>query len=408
MNGPLRFARWYLVSAMVVAPLMAVEHAHAQRDGALRFEKEVIDTGFSGGYGIKVADIDSDGAMDVLALAYRPSELAWYRNPDWEKTLIETGLDGLIDASPHDIDGDGHVDLAVASAFNLGDPDSGGEVSWLRNPRGDGEGEARDWAVHSIDSIPTSHRLRWADVSGTGTKALVNLPIIGAGASAPEYRGGAELTAYTVAEDPAEPWGHVVLDDSLEMAHGLHITDWDRDGRDELLTGSYSGIDLVNLASRGEFVTRDTLVTPRHTERPGAGVSDVVAGRWRGDERFLATIEPWHGNEVVVYLRDDTRRESWRRTVVDDSLASGHALLAVDLDNDGRDEIVAGGRGEPHALNVYRYNETAGNWQRTVLDRGGVAVSGLAAADLDGNGFMDVVAVGASTANVVIYHNMGR
>lgn len=407
MNDPLRFARRTLVSAMVV-PLMAIPHAHAQREGALRFEKEVIDTGFSGGYGIKVADIDGDGATDVLALAYRPSGLAWYRNPGWEKTVIETELDGLIDAAPHDVDGDGHVDLTVASAFNLGDPDTGGQVSWLRNPRGDGENGAQGWAVHAIDSIPTSHRLRWADVSGTGTKALINLPIIGAGATAPEYRGGAELTAYTVAEDPAEPWGHVVLDDSLEMAHGLHVTDWDRDGREELLTGSYNGIDLITLAHRGQFVTRDTLVAPQHTERPGAGVSDVVTGRWGEGERFLATIEPWHGNEVVVYRRTEVQPGSWQRTVIDDSLVSGHALLAADLDNDGRDEIVAGGRGEPHALNVYRYSEAAGRWQRTALDRGGVAVSGLAAADLDGNGLTDVVAVGASTANVVIYHNMGR
>lgn len=408
MNDPLRSVRKSLVSAMVVIPLLATQYAHAQRDGTLRFEKEVIDSGFEGGYGIKVADIDGDGADDVLALAYRPSELAWYRNPGWEKTVIDTELDGLIDAAPHDIDGDGHVDLTVASAFSLGDPDTGGQVSWLRNPRGGEEADAPGWTAHAIDSIPTSHRLRWADVSGTGTMVLINLPIIGAGASAPEYRGGAELTAYTVAEDPAEPWGHVVLDDSLEMAHGLHVTDWDRDGREELLTGSYGGIDLITLANRGEFVTRDTLVTPQYTGRPGAGVSDVVAGRWQGEERFLATIEPWHGNEVVVYRRAEGQRGSWQRTVVDDSLSSGHALLAVDLDNDGRDEIVAGGRGEPYALNIYRYSETSGGWQRTALDRGGVAVSGLAAADLDDNGFMDLVAVGASTANVAIYHNMGR
>lgn len=407
MNDPLRFARRALVSAVVVLPLMLAQHAHAQRDGALRFEKEVIDTGFSGGYGATVADIDGDGAVDVLALAYRPSELAWYRNPGWEKMVIETELDGLIDAAPHDIDGDGHVDLAVASAFSLGDSESGGKVSWLRNHRGSGEEEAPRWTVHAIDSIPTSHRLRWADVSGTGARVLINLPIIGTGAAAPQYRGGAELTAYTVAENPAEPWGHVVLDDSLEMAHGLYVTDWDDDGRDELLTASYSGIELIDLASRGQFVTRDTLVAPQYTERPRAGISDVVAGAWRGEERFLASIEPWHGNEVVVYRRAQGHRGSWQRTVIDESLVSGHALLAVDLDNDGRDEIVAGGRGEPHALNVYRYDEAAGRWQRRELDQG-VAVSGLAASDLDGNGFMDIVAVGASTANVVIYHNMGR
>ncbi len=44
-------------------------------------------------------------------------------------------------------------------------------------------------------------------------------------------------------------------------------------------------------------------------------------------------------------------------------------------------------------------------WQRTLLDPGGVAVEDLAAADLNGDGRIDLVAVGRATKNVKIYWN---
>ncbi len=408
MSYSIRQSRSIAFRAATVLALVVPVVAQAQTGiTPAQFEKEVIDDRFQGGYGVTITDVDGDGALDVVALAYRPSALAWYRQPEWRKATVETGLDGLIDVAPHDVDGDGHVDLAVASAFDLGDSNSGGQVSWLRNPLGvdaGADGAVGGWSSHPVASLPTSHRLRWADVSGTGTPVLINLPIIGTGATAPDYRGGADLTAYTVPEAPTGPWPRVVLDRSLEMAHGLHVVDWDRDGREELLTASFNGVDLITPANRGQFVTRDTLLPAEHTGRPSAGMSDVVVGQWHGRERFLATLEPWHGHEVVVHVRE---AGEWQRAVVDDSLASGHALLAVDLDNDGRDEVIAGGRGEPYALNIYRYSEEARRWQRTELDSE-VAVSGLAAADLDGNGYQDIVAVGAATANVVIYHNTGR
>jgi hypothetical protein len=47
-------------------------------------------------------------------------------------------------------------------------------------------------------------------------------------------------------------------------------------------------------------------------------------------------------------------------------------------------------------------------WARHVLEDGGVAVEDLAAADLNGDGRIDIVAVGRQTHNIRIYWNEGK
>lgn len=389
------------------------QFADAQRGGFVSFQREVIDDNFPGGYGVSIADIDGDGQVDILALAYVPGTLAWYRNPDWQRQEISTGTSRLIDVAPHDITGNGLTDLVLASEFRLNDPDTGGLVSWLENPRElPTESADGQWTRHDIDRIPTSHRLRWADVSGRNVPVLINLPIVGSGATAPEYEGGVALTAYTIPANPRSHWPGVTLDDSLEMAHGLTIVDWSGNGRDQLLTGSFDGVHLFSLATGNRWIDRRILIDAQPGQRPAVGVSDVVVGHSAetdtgAESRFLATIEPWHGNEIVVYRPGPDTGEQWRREVIDSTLVTGHALLAADLNNDGSDEIIAGGRGAPHALNIYRYDPVSERWNRQVLDSS-VAVSGLAVADITGNGFLDIVAVGSATTDVVLYRNSGR
>lgn len=377
-----------------------------QAAGTFRFERVLIDGEVPGGYGLTVADVDGDGRDDIIALATNPAQFVWYRNPTWEKYQITATSSGNIAVAAQDIDGDGDIDLVLASEFDLRASTEGGLVQWFENPGNPMENQ--QWQAYKIDSVPTSHRLRWADIRGSGKPALINLPIIGIGAVAPRYETGAQLKAYPLPANPRGPWTSVVLDDSLEMAHGLAVVDWNADGRDELLTASFTGIDLLRFASDGVFVKKTQLGEGERGERPHQGSSEVALGTLRRGKRFLASIEPWHGNEVVVYEAGEEASLPWVRRVIDDSLVGGHALLVADLNNDGRDEIIAGNRSIPYGLYYYRYQSETGVWERSSISEGRIAVSGLAIADFTGNGFLDIVAIGTATGNVVLFKNRGR
>ena len=106
----------------------------------------------------------------------------------------------------------------------------------------------------------------------------------------------------------------------------------------------------------------------------------------------------------------------WQRHVIDEQLKWGHAVWCADLDGDGKDELVIGVRddlgkasGEKCGVRVYKALDAKGTkWKRHLVDEGGVAVEDLACADLDGDGKIDMVAVGRATKNVRIYRNVGK
>lgn len=385
--------------------LSGCQVADAQR-GFVDFSLTTLDEEMRGGYGIEVADVDGDGLTDIIALATNPAQFVWYRNPTWQKHTISTVAQRNIDAAPLDIDGDGDMDVVLASEFALGESTQGGLLHWLENPGNPVLNQ--EWEMHYIDEIPTSHRVKWGDVNGDGAPELINLPIIGVGASAPLYDVNLQLKAYVIPPDlDVESWPGVVLDESLQLAHGLAIHDFNGNGQDDMLTASFGGVHLFRLAVQGQPVHKQQLGAGKQdSDRPQIGSSEVDVGSLER-ERFIATVEPWHGNQVVVYTEPADADGLWNRRVIETGLANGHALLAADLNNDGMDEIIAGGRSEPYRLAIYRYLPESDDWRRIDLDDGNIAVSGLAVADFNGDGFLDIVGIGAGTRNVVYYENSG-
>lgn len=309
--------------------------------------------------------------------------------------------------APYDVDGDGDIDLAFASEFNLGDSNNGGLVYSAESP--DDPRTNREWTIRLIHTVPTSHRIRWADIDADGRKELLVPPIIGVGASGPGYVGAAEFKSHTIPADPTGPWQTAVLDDSrLEVAHGLEIVDWDGDEMEDILTASGVGVLLFRPASAAGKDYVLPVGAGKEGPRPERGSSEVGLGSLGPDERrFVATIEPWHGNEVVVYTPKDGGAFRWSREVIETELDGGHGLVAADLDGDGYDEIVAGHRGGDYGFYIYRHQPDSESWGRIPVDVGGIAVSSLDVEDINGDGRLDILSVGSATSNVVWYENAG-
>lgn len=364
-----------------------------------------LDSAFEGGYQVTAADIDGDGRPDVVGLG---ETVAWLSNPDWRKRPV-TGSQtrGNIDVAAYDIDGDGKLDLAVASGFDLNDSGHGGTIQWFSR------GASLDvpWTPHPIGAYPTTHRIRWVDVDGTGRKALVCFPILGRGAHAPDYlQAPAPILLYRIPAQPASgPWPCQMIDESLHVVHGVAICDFDGRGRDDILTASAEGVTLFQAHGSGSQLTwtKRRLCEGEQATSPARGSSEVAIGHLNGGVRFIATIEPWHGNEVVISLPPDAAGGLWRRHVIDRSLDEGHALAVFNPGGPGGDVIVAGCRGARHGLTLYRPLDHAGAaWERTVVDDG-IAAQCAVVADLNGSGQPDVVAIGGSTHNIREYE-IGR
>ena len=365
---------------------------------ALPFVAHTIATELTGGYQAVVVDLNGDGRRDVIALSTRLPELVWYENPGWDRHVIASGLMRMINVAAHDVDGDGIPELALAHHFSSTYDNSAGIVSLLTSR----DDPRQLWSIREIDRVPTTHRLRWAAIDGSGAKVLVSAPLIGAGSVRPDFRDTLSLLWY----QPGDWERRVLTDAERGVVHGIGVAPWDDSGRDAVLSASFQGVHLHEFAD-GAW-SRRRLTGGGPAAWPASGASEAQAGTL-GSERFVATIEPWHGDQVVVY-RQPSRpgAAAWTRHVIDPSIEDGHTLVVADFDGDGRDEIVAGERGGRTSVYVYRMDAGAAAWSRQVLDDGDMGASGCAIADLNTDGRPDVICVGSRTANLKWYENTGR
>jgi len=369
--------------------------------GELSFREHVIDANFPGGYAVHVADLNRDGRLDVIGLSTRSSTLNWYENPGWARHALVENMPGLVNLAPHDTDGDRIPEIALGTAFSMVAAKSEGLVWLLRHS----QDPRQLWKAERIDALTTSHHFVWADIDGDGTKELVNAPLIGPKALAPKYEDRVPLVFYFYR--PGN-WQRSVIDEKLfGVLHRVRTVKWRGGARDQLLTAGFDGLVLHEAEGKGASLKwKNTLLSKGHQEEaPRSGSSDVAMGRF-SNRRFLAAIEPWHGNEVVVYFPDSSG--AWNRQVIFDGLKEGHEVALADFDGDGRYDLVAGDRGKDGAsVHVFSAEDDSGRkWRHQVIDRGGMAGSGCTTADLNGDRRPDVVCIGASTNNLKWYENV--
>lgn len=403
----MKLSRVYAAGGLLTLGVVTIAGAPAA--GPVRFEAHDIDAKLPGAYAVNTADFNNDGKLDVIANSLGARELAWYENPTWERHVIVQDTPQIVNQAPADINGDGIPEVAFQSAFAMQAGKSEGR-NWIARASGPGQ----PWKAEQFDAFPTSHHVVWADLDGDGRKELINAPLLGPNSLAPTYDQDKASVFWYSQRD----WKrHTITADVPGIIHRVRPVAWDGNTREQILVASFEGIVLYRATGNGDALKFEKVVlsTGHDSEKaPRLGASDVGAGRQDG-KRFFASVEPWHGNEVVVYTENDG---NWVRRVIFDKVTSGHEIAVIDLNGDGRDDVAANdnSRGptqnNPNAavggVHVFYAPDDAANgeWQYQRLE-GALGMNSCVGVDINNDKRNDLVC-GGSGGVVRWYENKGK
>lgn len=367
---------------------------------ALKVRAQTIDPAIQIGYGMAIADVDGDRKDDILLADAK--QIVWYRNPGWQKFIMAEQLTARdhVCIAARDLDGDGKAEVAVGAQWNPGDTVNSGAVFVLEAPAD----RTQRWKAVPLPHEPTTHRMAWMKGAGGGFELAV-LPLHGRGNTTRGEGDGVKFHAYSFPWKPGAAATEIFGSDA-----GLHQTH-----NFDFLPARPEVSDPVMLVASKEGVR--LLVARRNAWR-----SRVVSNRPAGEVRaghapslFAATIEPMHGNELVVYPAPGGDEGDWmaHRIVLDNTLVEGHGLAVGDLLGMGADQIVVGWRGRaagartPVGIRLFAPTDASARaWKmHAVVDDNQMACEDLKLADLNGDGRLDVIAAGRATKNVIIYWN---
>lgn len=358
----------------------------------LRFHEYTVASGLKTGYQLVAADLNGDGKRDLIALDERGTELIWLEAPNWQRHVLAANIERPINLECYANGGDRIPECVLALHFESSPEKSVGDVYVLKA----GADVRQPWRMREIDRVPTAHRIRWIDIHGDGRKVVLLSPLVGEKARPPLYDTDTPVYLYR----PGVWKRETVITNLHGVAHAIMPVRWKGKG-ESLLTASFQGIRLYTPGKAPWPFVELSKGDPRPC--PDCGASEIRLGRL-GKTRMIASIEPWHGNQVVVNVEHG---KTWTRTVIEDGMVNGHALAVGDLDGDGRDEIVSGFRGKGFRLTVYHSEDASGaRWSKQVIDDGGIAAAECKIEDFTGDGKPDIACIGASTGNVKLYENL--
>jgi putative heme-binding domain-containing protein len=352
-------------------------------------------------WSVAALDVNADGRRDLVAMGV--TKVFALTAPEWTpETLFDAKEGKMLYCVALDANGDGATDLAVGryqipwieyrnaqtKGKTLAEPTGPDfSVAWIENPRRAGA----TWPVHVVDrELNGIHGLAAGDVDGDGRPDVIADSISGPffPNSVAWFSLGGKHSAPAVR--------HVVTQNGADgRPHYLDFADLNRDGRGDILLGD-SGKGTFTWWERG---ANDALPWTKHLIAQEKGATNIKAGDVNGDGRSDVVGACGHGKGVFWF-----EGPTWTKHVIDAELATPHALAVGDFDGDGDLDVAVAS----YTAFIVRWyeNDGRGGFTPHDIDVGHKQQAyDLKAADLDGDGRIDLILAGRETRNAVVYFN---
>ncbi len=319
---------------------------------------------------LALADLDGDGAEDLVCVRDVTRELVWYRRLDpsgynWNAQLLLTNAPGLTALLSADIDSDGDMDLATYSTVS-------NALYWMENL----DGSATNWHARPLD---TSGQMLTAlaadDFNGDGRMDLAGV------SSAP-----GQITIWLQPADTSD-WQSVDVNNTSWGVSALAVGRLDTNSAPDLVTASPSDLTLrwwSNAAGDG------LNWQPHDIGSGGHAIVQVALADFDGDgDTDVAGADS--GSFAVFWWRNDGTGEGWQETRVADGVPSPADLVAADLDRDGDLDLAGTSVGASILYWCENLDGRGQSWQMRTVDGFLPSSARLAVSDMNGDSEPDIV-----------------